>query len=288
VRCDGSQGFEADLVVDTGGRASHAPAWLEAMGFPRPQETSIGVDTAYTTAHFRRPVSYSGEPLIFVTGPAPHFSRRGYLIQIENETLLVSLIGRFGDYPPTDEHGFSGFAKALHSPVVHQLIERAERLSDFNHYRFPTSRWRHYEGMASFPEGFLVIGDAVCSFNPIYAQGMSAAALQAIALSEALAEHSTESRGLGRIAKSFFSRAAKINHSPWSLAASFDFAYPQTRGERPPDAAESARYFAAADQLQVDDPDIQRLMAEIFQLLRPISALQEEPLRSRILARMKA
>jgi 2-polyprenyl-6-methoxyphenol hydroxylase-like FAD-dependent oxidoreductase len=269
VRCDGSQSFDADLVVDAGGRASHAPAWLESIGFSRPEETSIGVDTAYTTAHFRRPRHYTGEPLIFVTGPAPKFTRRGYLIQIENETLLVSLIGRFGDYPPTGENGFTDFARELHSPVVHQVIEQAERLSDFHYYRFPTSVWRHYEGMRSFPEGFLVIGDAICSFNPIYAQGMSAAALQALALQQVLAEHSSPTRGVDGIATSFFAKAAELNASPWSLAAGFDFAYPQTRGERPPDAAQRAHYFAAIDQLQLEDSDVQRLMTEVFQLFGP-------------------
>ena len=261
---------------------------LIPMGFLRPEETSIGVDTAYTTVHFRRPKYYNGEPLIFVTGPAPKFTRRGYLIQISNKTLLVSLIGRFGDYPPTDENGFTEFARELHSPVVHQVIEQAERLSDFNHYRFPTSVWRHYERMRSFPEGFLVIGDAVCSFNPIFAQGMSAVALQAKALQQVLNERRSNSRRFEGIAASFFGKAAEINFSPWSLAAGFDFAYPQTRGERPRDWAHRAQYFAAIDQLQLHDPELQRLVTEVFQLLRPLSALETEPLRSRVLEQLRA
>ena len=161
--------FEGDLVVDAGGRTSHAPSWLETIGFSRPEETSIGVDTAYTTALFRRPrILRCGEHPHFRHGAGAAFTRRGYLIQIENEILLVSLIGRFGDYPPTAEDGFRNFARELHSPVVHQVIGQAERLSSFNHTRFPTSVWRHYERMSSFPGGFIVIGDAVCSFNPIY------------------------------------------------------------------------------------------------------------------------
>jgi hypothetical protein len=116
VHSSNSHSFAAELVVDAGGRGSRAPLWLEAMGFSQPNETTIGVDTAYSTAHFRRPKSYAGEPLIFVTGPAPHFTRRGYLITVEDETLLVSLIGRFGDYPPTDKAGFFNFAKGVTFP----------------------------------------------------------------------------------------------------------------------------------------------------------------------------
>lgn len=287
VRCSGSRSFTAELVVDAGGRGSRAPLWLEAMGFSQPDETTIGVDTAYSTANFRRPKSYTGEPLIFVTGPAPHFTRRGYLITIENETLLVSLIGRFGDYPPTDKAGFFNFAKELHSPFIYELIGEAEQLTQINHYRFPTSVQRHYERMVSFPEGFLILGDAVCSFNPIYAQGMSAAALQARVLQQMLSDRAAQSRGLDGIALSFFPKVAEINSTPWSLAAGFDFAYPQTRGERPPSVEQGARYFAAVDQLQREDPAVQRLVTEVFQLLRPVSALQEEPLRSRVLAQQR-
>jgi len=286
VRCSDSRSFAAELVVDTGGRGSHAPQWLEGMGFSRPSETTIGVDTAYSTAYFRKPQSYSGEPLIFVTGPAPHFSRRGYLITIENETLLVSLIGRFGDYPPTDQVGFCNFAKELHSPFIFELIGAAEQLTPINHYRFPISVQRHYELMTPFPEGFLILGDAVCSFNPIYAQGMSATALQARALQQILSDRIEQSRGLDSIAASFFPKVAEINSTPWSLAAGFDFAYPQTRGERPPDMEQRMRYFIAVDQLQQQDPTVQRLMTEVFQLLRPMSTLQEEPLRSRVLEQM--
>src|SRR5262245_41817250 len=264
VRCNDSRLFAAELVVDAGGRGSRAPLWLEAMGFARPAETTIGVDTAYSTAHFRRPQSYAGEPLIFVTGPAPHFTRRGYLITIENETLLVSLIGRFGDYPPTDQAGFFTFAKEFQSPCTAELIGEAEQLTPIHHYRFPMSVQRHYERMASFPEGLLILGDALCSFKPIYAQGMSAAALQARALQEMLSEREAQSRGLAGIASSFFSTIAEINSTPWSLAAGFDFAYPQTRGERPPDVEQRARYFAAVDQLQRKDPGLQRLVTEVF------------------------
>jgi hypothetical protein len=84
----------------------------------------------------------------------------------------------------------------------------------------------------------------------------------------------------------FFSRAAELESTPWNLAAGFDFAFPQTRGERPPGIEERARYFAALDRLQTEDPEIRRLMTEGFHLIRPHSALLEEPLRNRVRAQM--
>jgi 2-polyprenyl-6-methoxyphenol hydroxylase-like FAD-dependent oxidoreductase len=286
VRCDDARLFEAELVVDATGRASRAPQWLAAAGFSEPRQTTIGVDTAYSTANFRVPDWYDGETLIFITGPAPTFTRRCYVIRIENGSLLVSLIGRFGDYPPTDREGYLAFAKDLHSDLAWRIITDAEQLTPIAHHRFPTSVQRHYEQLTSPAERFLAIGDALCTFNPIHAQGMSAAARQANLLREVLSEHQSQARGLDGIGRAFFAKAAELNSTPWNLAAAFDFAFPQTRGERPPGIEERARYFAALDRLQTEDKEIRQLMTEVFQLVRPLSTLLEEPLRSRVLARM--
>jgi 2-polyprenyl-6-methoxyphenol hydroxylase-like FAD-dependent oxidoreductase len=285
VRCDDGRSFEAELIVDATGRTSRAPQWLAAAGISGPRQTTIGVDTAYSTANFRVPEWYDSEPLIFITGPAPTFTRRGYVIRIENGSLLVSLIGRFGDYPPTDREGLLGFAKELHSDLAWRIIKDAVQLSPIAHHRFPTSVQRHYEEMTSI-ERFIVIGDALCTFNPIYAQGMSAAARQANLLREVLSQHLSQARGLDGIAADFFSKATELNSTPWNLAAGFDFAFPQTRGERPAGAEERARYFAILDRLQITDSEIRRLLTEVFHLVSPLSALLEEPLRSRVLAQM--
>jgi hypothetical protein len=116
---------------------------------------------------------------------------------------------------------------------------------------------------------------------------MSAAALQARVLQHVLAERAAQDRQLTGLAGSFFTRVADLNRTPWALAAGFDFAYPQTRGERGPEQEQHARYFATLDQLQRRDPAVLRLVTEVFQLLRPVSALQEEPLRSQVVAQQR-
>ena len=285
VRREDGRSFEAELVVDATGRTSHASRWLAAAGCSVPRETTIGVDTAYSTANFRAPDWYDGESLVFITGPAPTYSRRGYVIRIENGALLVSLIGRFGDYPPTDREAFLGFARELHCDLAWRIIKDAEQLTSIAHHRFPASVQHHYEELTT-PRRFIAIGDALCTFNPIYAQGMSAAARQARLLSEVLSEHLSQGRGPDGIASKFYSRAAELNSSPWNLAAGFDFSFPQTRGERPIGTEERARYFAVLDRLQAEDAKIRLLMTEVFHLVTPLSALVEEPLRSRVRARM--
>jgi hypothetical protein len=220
---------------------------------------------------------------VFV-GPPPDFPNGAIMQVIEGNTWHLTMMGRFGDYPPRDEAGFLAFAKALHTPKLYELIKDAERVADITSYRFPTSLQRHYERLAAFPEGFLVLGDAISSFNPFYGQGMSSAALQVKALQQLLAERAMVGQGLDGLARSFFPQAAEVIATPWTLAANQDLAYPQTQGERPADRKESAQYFAALDALTVEDIEVHRLVIEVFHLVKPLSALQDEPLRSRVLA----
>ena len=285
VRCDNGQSFKAEMVIDATGRTSHAPQWLTAAGYSAPRQTTIGVDTGYSTANFRAPDWYDGEALVFITGPAPTYSRRGYIIRIENGALLVSLIGRFGDYPPTDREAFLGFASELHCDLAWRIIKDAEQLTSIAHHRFPISVQHHYEEVTA-PDRFIAIGDALCTFNPIYAQGMSAAARQARLLGEVLSEHLSQGRGPDGIAAHFYSRVAELNSTPWNLAAMFDFAFPQTRGQRPSGSQERAGYFLTLDRLQASDPEIRRAMLEVSHLVRPLSSLFEEPLHSRVRAQM--
>ena len=292
VRCsdDGdSNSLIADLIVDAGGRGSRVPRWLKELGFQVPAETTIGVDFAYSSATYRIP-GYNGEPERFLAffEPPPGCPNGAGLQQIENDTWLLSLGGRFGEYPPTDEDGFLAFAKSLHTQRLYEIIKDAQRVSGIFHHRFPTSLQRHYERLAAFPERLLVLGDAISSFNPFYGQGMSSAALQVKALQDLLTERAEDSQGLEGLAPVFFAKAAQVIATPWALAAASDFAYPKTTGERPPNAEESARYFAALDALVGDDVEVHRLVMDVFNLVKPLSTLSEEPLRSGVLARQRS
>ncbi len=279
--------IRAELVLDCGGRGSRAPRWLDEMGFTAPEETIIGVDFAYSSTRFHIP-NHNGDlgPFSFVVGPPPEYTRGGALAQIENDLWLVSLGGRFRDYPPADEAGFMAFAQALPAPRLYEIIKDAERVEPISHFRFPTSVLRQYERLTSFPQGFLVLGDAISSFNPVYGQGMSSAALQACALGAILAERVNSPQGLDGIAAAFFPKAAEVVSTPWMLAANFDFAYPQTTGTRPPVPPEILRYLLALDALTAEDIETHKTLVEVFGLARPLSALWEEPLRSQVLARL--
>jgi 2-polyprenyl-6-methoxyphenol hydroxylase-like FAD-dependent oxidoreductase len=277
----------ADLVIDAGGRGAHTPRWLTELGFQPPRETVVGVDLGYASTKFRVPDFYDEpERLQVFLGPPPQFPNAAIMGEIENRTWHVTLAGRFGQYPPTDEAGFLAFAQSLHTPRLYSLIKDAGRVADIVSYRFPSSLRRHYEQLTAFPEGFVVLGDAICSFNPVYGQGMSVAALQVRALQQLLMERVAGSHGLDGLALAFFPKAAEVILTPWVLAVGQDLAYPQTQGERPPNMAENAQYFAALNALAIEDQELHKLLGEVFQLAKPLTVLMEEPLRSRVLEQL--
>jgi len=283
-----ARSLAADLVVDTGGRGSHAPRWLTELGFQAPAETTIGVDIAYASAKFRVPETYDEpERLLICLGLAPDFPDGAIMEIIEDNVWHVTLAGRFGHYPPRDVEGFFAFAQSLYTSKIYDLIKDAERVTEITAYRNPTSVLRHYERLTTFPEGFVVLGDAISSFNPIYGQGMSSAALQVEVLQRLLRECVMTSQGLAGLARAFFPKAAEIVLTPWTLAANQDLAYPRTQGERPADLAEGAQYFAALDALTAEDVEVYRLLVEVLHLVKPLAALHEEPLRRRVLARQQ-
>ena len=289
IRYRSGDDVPADLVVDAAGRGSHAPRWLADLGYAPPEETTIGVDFAYSSTRFRIPdVHVESETLMLCFAPPEFESTRGAIMgEVEGDTWHISLAGRFGDYPPDDEDGFLAFTESLHTSKPHDLIKDAERVADIARYRFPTSVQRHYERLESFPEGFVVIGDAICSFNPVYGQGMSAAALQVAGLRDLLAERAADGRALEGLAREFLPRAAEIIETPWALAAAQDLAHPKTTGERPTDMAQRGAYFAALNALSIEDPDVGLLLTEVFHLAKPMSALMEPPLLGRVLEKQR-
>src|SRR5262249_15458813 len=142
---------------------------------------------------------------------------------------LVSLGGWHGQFP-RDVAEFEKHAKGLPHPGLVNLVERCEPLTDLAIYQFPASRRRHFEEVGERPLGYLALGDSICSFNPIYRQGMTCAALEAVELGTLLDKHSGVT---GALSAEYYRVAARIVATPWQFAAGGDFAYPQTTGRRP-------------------------------------------------------
>jgi hypothetical protein len=227
-RADGSseKALNADLIVDATGRRSLSPVWLEKLGYEKPQEEQMSVGINYTTRIYRRrPEHLQGDLATIVSPSLPNW-RCGVILAQEGDRWIVSICGYLGDRAPRDEKGFLEFAKSIPAQDIYNVIKDAEPLSELLPYKIPTSQRRRYERMARFPENYLVFGDAICSFNPIYGQGMTVAALESLALQNCLA------KGSKNLARRFSKSAGKVVDIPWSIVVDNDLRIPQVEGTR--------------------------------------------------------
>jgi hypothetical protein len=221
----------ADLVVDASGRGSSSPAWLESFGFPKPEEERIEIGIGYTTRHYRRrPTDLDGKLAVVVAGSGPNW-RNGVVLYQAEDRWIVSIGGYFGDHAPDDDQLFAAYAGSLPTSDIYDIVAHAEPLGDFVRYRYPANLRRRYERLAEFPKGYLVLGDALCSFNPVYGQGMTVAAQQAMLLRECL------DAGAADLARRFFARAADVIDTPWDIAVGNDLRHPKVEGPRPAESA---------------------------------------------------
>jgi hypothetical protein len=176
--------FAADLVVDASGRSSKAADWLATLGYPRTTEVTIDALLGYASRRYRISADFTADWRMLVLPAAPPSTRGGVIFPIEDGQWQVTLGGYARDYSPTDEPGFIQFAKGLDSPPLHQAICDAEPLSEIHGWRQTANQWRQFERLGRWPEGFVVVGDSVRVFNPVYGQGMTVAAITAVALDQ--------------------------------------------------------------------------------------------------------
>jgi 2-polyprenyl-6-methoxyphenol hydroxylase-like FAD-dependent oxidoreductase len=284
VRYDSEGGsvvtLEADLVIEASGRCGLTLKLLEELSLSRPEETEIGIDQAYASTIVERPLDHDWLGNI-VLPSAPASSRGAFLFPIEKQRWLLSVGANHGDVPPGDRAAFMDFVRSLRTPTIYDAIRDARPLTDIVRYQLPCSTRRHFERLESFPAGLLAIGDALCRFNPVFGQGMSVAAQEAVILDRLLAEDVP----MERLARDFFAAIQDTIATPWGVAVS-DFVYPATRGVRPADLAQRLQYGMALTKLAAADPEVHRLTAEVSQLLKPQAALREPALAARVMLLM--
>ena len=127
---------------------------------------------------------------------------------------------------PHDRDGFLAYAASLAVPDLHAAIRDLEPLSEIKRHRFVGSLRRRYERLRHVPAGLIAIGDAVCSFNPIYGQGMTVAAIEAETLALALAEARIEG-GIGSdFARTWFASIRPRSTRPGTASCSKIFGFP--------------------------------------------------------------
>lgn len=260
------QVIDADLVVDATGRTSRTPSWLAECGYPEPAVEEVRIDLAYATTAIERP---SDDRRAYLMQPTPPRTRGGTVLPVEDDRWLVTMHGIHGDHPPTDDGGFRDFAESLPVPELSALLRDHPRTTDqIDKYPVPSNRRYRYDALDRFPDGLVVVGDAMASFNPIYGQGMSVATLKAVLLHHALADG-----GLDGLWDRFVTRAWSLVDIAWLMAVGADFRFPQTRGPKPRGTPLFNRYLARLVQGAHTDGALTDAFQQVIMMERPPTTL---------------
>lgn len=228
VRCQTTEiVLTADLVVDTSGRHSKSPQWLEFLGYTPPEEWSIDPFVGYATRIYERSPGFdAGWESLYVRPTPPDGTRGGIIVPMEGNRWHVTLIGVAGDYPPHDDEGFLAFANSLPTPRLYDAIKDARPLTGISGFRLTANRIRRYDNLPRYLEGFLVLGDAAYIMNPMHAQGMTAAAIGSQALGRCLAQQPQSD--LAGLSRAFQKQLHFSLGQLWHTVTSHDWHWPTT------------------------------------------------------------
>ena len=280
--CD-TEMISADLVVDCTGRGSRMPRWLENQGYGPVKTQKLEIAMAYTSGLFRPPPEWRDSSWACLMLAIPPALRAAYLTPVDGDLWLATMYGRAGDNAPRDHQGFVDWTSGLAHPVIHERLVQAEPVGKLHSYKIPSGIWHRYDHMDRFPEGVLPLGDSFTSFNPMYGQGISLAAAQALSLRRALTLCAKQ--GSDRdLARSYFAGCVDINDTGWSVMETRDLAFPSTKGSKPADLEERWRIGRAIRLLAEQDPDVHALVVRVTHLLEPPASLQSTGIVERALA----
>lgn len=268
-----SNRIHCDVVVDATGRSSRLSDWLRTAGWPEPLWQRVKIDVGYATGVFQSigelpdlvAVQSFVEPPYF-RAPAPDLAVMG---RIENNRWLMVLVAHAERRPSCSVDDFLTRCLAAPAPPFREVIENCRLMEPINTYRTPDNRRRNFLKLPSFPAGLFAIGDSIAAFNPMYAQGLTCAALQATALDEHM------KGGIDAIGntREYFKRVQKIVNQAWGMATLNDYAQPHVTGPFPP-ALRVSHYLATLiNRASVTDREVNQRLMNVISMCDPPSVL---------------
>lgn len=273
------EALPADLVVDASGSSSRASKWLEDFGSDAPPEEIIPVNLGYATGVYEPHAGFKPTWKGIAIQGNGHPPRGAALLQIEGGHWMVVLTGTNGDYPPTDEQQFLAFAQTLPDPTLHHALQSATLISKISGYRYAENRLHHFERLRRYPERFIIVGDAVCNFNPIYGQGMTVAALEALLLDTCLQKSETH-KGF---AYTFQKKISRLLATPWMLSTATDAHANDTAKGGSITSHLSQGYRERLAMLLPKDQEVFLTFLEVIHMLRPPNALLHPKIMVKVL-----
>ncbi|GAA1240603.1 FAD-dependent oxidoreductase [Pseudonocardia aurantiaca] len=285
-RADETLTEPADLVVDAMGRSSRLGDWLTEHGLPTPPMRRMPIKLTYATALFRRDPQISDIDVAFSqTLPAPgRAARIGGITAVEGDRWIMLVAGYGDDRPSRDPADFTTRCRRDFPAVFGDLAENGERISDVVTYHQADSRRRDFHAFDRLPAGLIAVGDAVASFNPVYGQGMAAAALHASALSAYLRRDPR----LDEPATDYFTAIRVVIDAAWQISTTADLALPHIDGPYPPGYRLLAGIADLIFMTSADDRELNRRLSMVTTMLaHPNSLAQPGVLLRAARARMR-
>jgi len=278
-RRDGSAAelLTGQAVIDASGRRSRLPAWLADLDLEPPRDTNVEVGLAYASCRIRLDRAALGGDIAIIEGMTPACPRGGVVAALEGGTGIVTLAGIGPERPPTDPDGFVEFARSLGHADIYDVVSRAEPLDKPVPFRFPASTRRHLERHPRLPAGLACLGDAFCSLNPVYGQGMTLAALSA----EALDRHLHRHRRIVPI--SLHRDVAAVVRPAWQMVTGADLALPTVPGKPNPAQRLLGNYIQRLHASAALEPSVAVAFARVAGLIDGPRALLRPHVVRRVL-----
>ncbi|WP_257352300.1 FAD-dependent oxidoreductase [Pseudalkalibacillus decolorationis] len=254
----------ADLVVDASGFGSKSISWLSSYGI-EVKEEKVWIQLFYATRYFRLQDQAQLDWCNLLISPSYPESPYGAFIQtVEGNRFSVTFSGYANEPAPTTNEEFFAYAQKLPVPDVLRFLEQAEPISDIKIHKIPYQVHRRFD-LADIPEGFLVIGDAHCRFDPVFGQGISVAAMEALELQRSLEQSTNLDK---EFTKTFHKKVSKLIATPWDMTITEAFRHPDIKGDKPFLQPIKQWYSKRVFQLSAFDPEVYLRLVRVMNLIR--------------------
>ena len=270
----------ADLVLEAGGRGSRALKWLEELGYAPPPKESLTIDLVYVSRLYQKtstPRDWKG----LASHPLPDVPRGAILLPIDDERWILTMFGYNGEHPSTEPEAILPFLKNLPVPDLYDTLLNATPLSDPIRFNYPQEIRQRFDHLQRFPAGLLLMGDALCSVDPVFGQGMTPSCKEALALDKLLVA------GLEDAAfrKKFFAACQNISAVPWLITASEALRFKKTPGSRSIVIRFLQWYTGYVFDLSATDVEVYSAFLDVMHLLAGPEALLRPRVLGKVLAR---
>jgi len=270
----GNETISADLVVDARGRASALRKELVDFGFAAPRQEVVGIDLGYTSRLFELEGYKPPWDLLIVNQSPPQIWINAVIQKVEHDRFIGTQVGYFGDHAPSDDAGYMAFAKRLPAHAFADFLQIAKPVSDYRRFGTRDSRMTRFEEMERFPANLLVVGDAVCSLNPVYGQGMTKAANEAMYLHVSLARHLKTNDSLAGFSDAFRKRLPGVGAEwAWQMTTSADLQFDQTVGDRSNSSAIMNWYMKRLFVKATRNVEVRKAIFDATMLVKPPQSL---------------